>query len=96
LIFSVAGAASAGLGYLIGWGEDTELHRQIAGTLGSIIMAALALYIGGPTADDALKDKYGGKDGLPGKAALRGARGDPAHKRDAETLDRGQDEPADI
>ncbi len=50
------GGALAGLGYLIGWGEDTDLHRRIADGLVTVIVAVLAIYVGGATADDALKD----------------------------------------
>jgi hypothetical protein len=61
LVFGVTAAACAGLGYLIGWGADTDLHRQIAGSLGTIIIAVIGAYIGGATADDALRDRYGKK-----------------------------------
>lgn len=58
-VFLVTGAASLGLGYIIGWGDDTDLHRRIAESLGTIIISALAIYVGGATADDALRDRYG-------------------------------------
>lgn len=58
-VFLVTGAATAGLGYIIGWGEDTDLHSRIAESLGTIIISALAIYVGGATADDALRDRYG-------------------------------------
>lgn len=48
--------ALAGLGYLIGWGDDTDLHRRIADGLVTVIVWTLAVYVGGATADDALKD----------------------------------------
>lgn len=56
--FAVTGAACAALGYIIGWGQDTDLHRRIAESLGTIIISALAIYVGGTTADDALRDRY--------------------------------------
>lgn len=50
------GGALAGLGYLVGWGDDTDLHRRIADGLVTVIVWTLAVYVGGATADDALKD----------------------------------------
>jgi membrane-bound acyltransferase YfiQ involved in biofilm formation len=46
------------LGYLIVFGEDNQLNRDIAGTIGFVMAVTIAGYIGGATADDALKDKY--------------------------------------
>ena len=48
--------AIAGLLYLIGWGDDTDLHRRIADGLASIVIWVIAIYVGGATADDALRD----------------------------------------
>ena len=58
LVYGVTVAACAGLGYIIGWGEDTDLHRRIAESLGTIIITVIAVYVGGATADDALRDRY--------------------------------------
>lgn len=52
----VLAGAMAGLGYLTGWGADTDLHRRIADGLVTVIVWTVAIYVGGATADDALKD----------------------------------------
>lgn len=54
--FAALAGAIGGLGYLIGWGEDTDLHRRIADGLVTVIVAVLAIYVGGATADDGIKD----------------------------------------
>jgi len=55
-------AALTGLGYLIGWGEDTDLHRRIADGLVTVTIAVIGIYVGGATADDALKDYMSRRD----------------------------------
>lgn len=54
--------AVGGLTYLIGWGDDTDLHRRIADGLVSVLIWTIAIYVGGATADDALKDFAARKD----------------------------------
>ena len=51
-------SALLGLGYLIGWGEDTRLHQDIAGGLVMLAVSTVGIYVGGATLDDALRDKY--------------------------------------
>lgn len=52
----VLAAAVAGLGYLLAWGSDTDLHERIADGCVTIIVWTIGIYVGGATADDALKD----------------------------------------
>jgi hypothetical protein len=49
-------AALCGVGYLIGWGEDTDLHRRALDGLVTVITAVIGLYIGGATIDDGIRD----------------------------------------
>lgn len=56
-VFAALAGAGAGIAYILGWGEDNALHREIAGGLTSIISWTLATYVGGATADDWLRDK---------------------------------------
>lgn len=58
-VFIALSGALAGLAYLTGWGEDTDLHRRIADGLVSIIIITIGIYVGGATCDDALRDHFG-------------------------------------
>jgi len=49
-------AAVCGVAYLIGWGEDTDLHRRALDGLVTVIVSVVGLYIGGATADDGIRD----------------------------------------
>lgn len=49
----------AGLAYLLGWGQDIELHRQIASGLVTIVIATVSAYIAGGVVDDKFRDQYG-------------------------------------
>lgn len=55
-VFIVLSGALAGLAFLTGWGEDTDLHGRIADGLASIIIITIGVYVGGATCDDALRD----------------------------------------
>lgn len=61
LTFLIAGFACIGLTYLLIWGEDHDLHRRMAETFGTILITTILIYVGGATADDALKDKFSGR-----------------------------------
>ena len=61
-VFIALTGAIAGLAYLSGWGEDTDLHRRIADGLVSIIIITIGIYVGGATGDDALRDYLARKD----------------------------------
>lgn len=56
-VFLALGGAMAGIGYLIVWGEDNALHREIAGGLVNVIWLVIGIYVGGATGDDFLRDK---------------------------------------
>ena len=56
-VFAALAVAFAGVGYLIGWGEDNALHREIAGGLINIIWLTIGIYVTGATGDDWLRDK---------------------------------------
>lgn len=56
-VFSALTVAFTGIGYLLGWGEDTGLHRALADGLINVIWMTLATYVGGATADDWLRDR---------------------------------------
>ncbi len=58
-VFIALTGAILGLGYLIGWGEDTDLHRRIADGLTSVVVITIGIYVGGATCDDALRDYAG-------------------------------------
>jgi len=58
-VFLTLAAAFGGLGYLMGWGDDTALHREIAGGLTNVLWLVLGAYVGGATADDWLRDREG-------------------------------------
>jgi len=55
-------AALTGVGYLIGWGEDTDLHRRALEGLVTVIVTTLFIYVGGATADDGIKDYLSRRD----------------------------------
>jgi hypothetical protein len=61
-VFASLLGAIAGLGYLIVWGEDTTLHRQIADGLIWVVGWVLAVYVGGSTLDDGVKDYLSRRD----------------------------------
>lgn len=56
-VFAALAVAFAGVGYLLGWGEDNALHRALADGLINVIWLIVATYVGGATADDWLKDR---------------------------------------
>lgn len=56
-VFGSLIGAGFGIAYLMVAGEDTALHREIAGGLVNVIWMVLATYVGGATADDWLRDK---------------------------------------
>jgi hypothetical protein len=56
-VFAALAGAGAGIAYLIGWGEDNALHREIVEGLANVIWMTLATYVGGATADDWLREK---------------------------------------
>lgn len=43
------------LSYLMVWGDDTALHREIANTIGLGALGVIATYLGGAVADDKFK-----------------------------------------
>ncbi|EDM71034.1 hypothetical protein RAZWK3B_16595 [Roseobacter sp. AzwK-3b] len=56
--FGLLAFGCGGLAYLLVEGNDSELHRQIASGLVTIVVATIAAYIAGGVADDKFRDQH--------------------------------------
>ena len=56
-VFATLTGCGAAVAYVAGWGDDTALHREIAGGALNVVWLTIAVYVGGATADDWLKDR---------------------------------------
>lgn len=52
LVYSTLIFCAMSITYLMVWGDDSALHREIASTLGFTALGVLAAYLGGGVADD--------------------------------------------